>query len=185
MLFLIIHSELTFSEKVFLEKLYQREFRRMWYTAVKILHSKELAEDAVQTTFLKLIQKVSLLKSFESKEVVSKYAYISVKHTALHILNKDNKHVSLEDCDMDINDENADIEKQVVFQNDIDAIQKVIAEMNPIIGDTLYLKCFLGLDYAEIADILSIPINTARTRVYRGREILRNAQKQGEVDYDK
>lgn len=57
--------------------------------------------------------------------------------------------------------------------------------MNPLIGDTLYLKCFLGLDYAEIADILSIPINTARTRVYRGREILRKAQKQGGVDHEK
>lgn len=175
-------SGLSFSDKRFLEKLYRRECRRMWYVSVKILKEKELAEDAVQTTFEHLIKKVSLLRGFENEETVSKYVFISTRNTAFYFLRKRQNNASLEETEPYLPTSEQDVEKEVFVHFDIEALKGVIADMNPIFGDALYLRYFLELEYAEIADALSIPIATARTKIFRGRQILKKVGKEGDFD---
>ncbi len=50
--------KLTHSEKDFLSILYLMYGKMIWYVSVKILKDRELAEDAMQQTFEKVIKKI-------------------------------------------------------------------------------------------------------------------------------
>ena len=63
--------KLTGQEKDLLSILYLMHSKMIWYVSVKILKDRELAEDAVQITFEKIIKKVSLLRDFHDMDRVS------------------------------------------------------------------------------------------------------------------
>lgn len=56
--------KLTRTEKDFLSILYLMHSKMIWYVSVKILKDRELAEDAVQITFEKIIKKFPCLGIF-------------------------------------------------------------------------------------------------------------------------
>lgn len=60
--------------------------RLLWYVSVKILKDKDLAEDAMQQTFEKVIKKVSLLRSFQNLEMEKQYMYVVARNMALTML---------------------------------------------------------------------------------------------------
>ena len=53
-------------------------------------------------------------------------------------------------------------------------VQKALAELAEEFREVLVLKEIEGLKYDEIADVLSLPIGTVRSRIHRGRMELRN-----------
>lgn len=62
------------------------------------------------------------------------------------------------------------------------AISKAIAALEPIFRDVVMLVDVEGLSYEEVADALSIPIGTVRSRLYRARRQLQEALLQYAVD---
>ncbi|MCA9415314.1 MAG: RNA polymerase subunit sigma-24, partial [Candidatus Omnitrophica bacterium] len=48
-----------------------------------------------------------------------------------------------------------------------------LAKLEPIYRSLLVLRDIEGLNYAEIAELEGIPIETVRTRLRRGRQALR------------
>ena len=58
----------------------------LWYVSVKILKARDLAEDAMQQTFEKIIKKVSLLQGFRHLEKAKQYMYVVARNTALAML---------------------------------------------------------------------------------------------------
>lgn len=55
------------------------------------------------------------------------------------------------------------------------AIRRAVANLDPVFRDAVVLSDVEGFSYEEIADALSIPIGTVRSRVYRGRRHLQEA----------
>lgn len=80
------HPKLTNSEKDFLALLYLMYGKMLWYVSVKILKDRDLAEDAMQQSFEKIIKKAALLWSFEDMEKVRQYMYVVARNTALVML---------------------------------------------------------------------------------------------------
>lgn len=89
--------KLTHSEKDFLSSLYLMYGKMIWYVSVKILKDRELAEDAMQQTFEKVIKKISLLRDFRDMDRVKQYIYVVAKNTALVMLRAKQKIVLLEE----------------------------------------------------------------------------------------
>ena len=167
-----LNSSLTAAQKEYLETLYQLNSRRLWYIAVKILHDKELAEDAVQQVFEKVVHKVALLMSFEDISKANKYIYIAAKNTAISMLRSRNKIDITEACDL-IPDSSDTPEDAVISQMDIESLKDSVSQMNPTYGEAFFLRYFVDLDYSEIAYALSITISMAQHRVSRAKAILR------------
>lgn len=72
---------LTSQQKRFIEKVYERESKRMWYTAYRVLNNKDLADDVLQQAFEKILKKIDLLMSFDYSDnfgKVSKYMLITI-----------------------------------------------------------------------------------------------------------
>ena len=53
-------------------------------------------------------------------------------------------------------------------------VRRAIAKLDPIEREILLLREFEQLSYAEIADLLNLPLNTVRSRLYRARSGLRD-----------
>jgi RNA polymerase sigma-70 factor (ECF subfamily) len=53
-------------------------------------------------------------------------------------------------------------------------VRRAVAKLDPLDREILLLREFEQLSYAEIADLLHLPINTVRSRLFRARTALRN-----------
>jgi RNA polymerase sigma-70 factor (ECF subfamily) len=53
-------------------------------------------------------------------------------------------------------------------------VRRAVAKLDPLDREILLLREFEQLSYAEIADLLALPINTVRSRLFRARTALRN-----------
>lgn len=80
--------KLTKAEKKFFEVLFKEQSRRMWIMAIDILRDRQAAEDVVQSSFVKLIEKVELLISFTDKDKLNGYVYVVTKNMALYQIRK-------------------------------------------------------------------------------------------------
>jgi RNA polymerase sigma-70 factor (ECF subfamily) len=55
------------------------------------------------------------------------------------------------------------------------AIEKALAELNPVFRSAVVLRDLEDLSYEEIADVLCVSLGTVKSRILRGREALRKA----------
>jgi RNA polymerase sigma-70 factor (ECF subfamily) len=53
-------------------------------------------------------------------------------------------------------------------------VRRAVEKLGPLDREILLLREFEQLSYAEISDLLSLPINTVRSRLFRARTALRN-----------
>jgi len=53
-------------------------------------------------------------------------------------------------------------------------VRRAVERLDPIDREVLLLREFEQLSYAEIADLLHLPVNTVRSRLFRARAALRN-----------
>ncbi|MGB8475512.1 MAG: sigma-70 family RNA polymerase sigma factor [Candidatus Acidiferrum sp.] len=53
-------------------------------------------------------------------------------------------------------------------------VRRTVEKLDPIDREILLLREFEQLSYAEIADLLHLPLNTVRSRLFRARTALRN-----------
>jgi RNA polymerase sigma-70 factor (ECF subfamily) len=66
-------------------------------------------------------------------------------------------------------------EKAVLEQLDIEMIQRAIDALPIDFRETVALATLEEMSYQEIADTLSIPVGTVRSRLSRGRKLLQKA----------
>lgn len=183
MLFFTMMLNLEPDKRSFLEMLFQTQSKRMWLLSIDILKNREQAEDAVQSAFVKLTEKVSLLMNFNSQDKVNGYVYVVTKNVALGILRKNKRHdcYSLDGKEYLLNDKSIDIEEIILTNEELSQIKNVITILKPIYKDAVYLRYYLDLEYTEIADILKISIENARVRVSVGlKKVRQELQKRGD-----
>jgi len=53
-------------------------------------------------------------------------------------------------------------------------VRRAVEKLDPVDREVLLLREFEQLSYAEIADLLQLPLNTVRSRLFRARTALRN-----------
>lgn len=171
--------------KKFLENLYFTQSKRMWFIAIDILKNKQKAEDAVQSAFLKLTEKVPLLRSFCDEDKVSAYVYVVIKNQALELLRNDKKHTNINYDNLEyIIPSIDDTEKSAILNEEIETVKKEISKLEPIYKEVIYLRIFLGLEYKQIAEILKITNENARFRVFYGLKKLKTAITKNRGGYD-
>lgn len=175
------HPRLTSTDKHYLSILYLMYGRLLWYVSVKILKDKDLAEDAMQQTFEKVIKKVSLLRSFQNLEMEKQYMYVVARNTALTMLRVQQKVLLFDELFPEADASPDPVAETVINRIEIEDLKQRVRNMNPTYGEAFYLRYFLELDYSEIADALSISVSVAQHRVSKAKALLR-AGRAGEND---
>lgn len=133
---------------------------------IHLLGNREDAEDATQETFIRAYKK---LDSFKLEMPFSPWIYKIATNYCFDLLKKRKLQEKLS---FDVESEEKSLVDQVI---QIDQIEKLIIKLRklpeiykqPLIG-----YYFFELDYQDLSRELNMPLNTLRTRLKRGKEML-------------
>lgn len=159
-------SEKGIEEKQF-EKIYNDYNRMMYMAAMNILKNHELAEDALQSAFLRISMNIKRISSFPSSKIKN-YCMIVIRNSAKDILKKETKFNIDREADYS---EIADTEDNYTI-TDYNMLKETITSLSENEQEILYLRCIMNLSFSEIAAALDIKENTARQRMHQARNSL-------------
>ncbi|MCI0342981.1 MAG: sigma-70 family RNA polymerase sigma factor [Planctomycetales bacterium] len=162
---------------------------RIYSALLRLLGDAEAARDAAQETFLKAWQ---ALPRFEQRAMFSTWIYRIAINVSLSRRRSDRAHPDRKALPLETGSDpegeeaeprripepvsrdgnpGAALEGEEARQ----AVTRAIAALDPDFRTTIVMRDIQGLSYEEIAETLGIPVGTVRSRIHRGREMLREA----------
>ena len=138
--------------------------------ATVITGDREAAEDVVQETFLNLYRSI---QSFNGHGRLSTYLYrITVNGSIGHLRARRRRSQLTQRLPQiqDVDDVGTEVEKR-------ETVAAALARLPLKFRAPLLLLEVMELPYREIAQVLKIPVNTVRSRIFRAREKLLNILK--------
>ncbi len=162
-------------DKTKFERIYEKYHRSMLWAAHNILRDQMMAEDAVHSSFLKVMKCLDKI-DIENESQTKRYVLKITKNTALDVIRKRKKDKitgiafdDLEEWQMP-KDKRTDVEfEQATEEN---AIILAIKSMPELYRDIFILKYSDGYENHEIAKILGISEENVRQRISRGKKML-------------
>lgn len=152
--------------------------------ALRMLGSREAAEDTTQETFISAWRGISGFRGGNFKAWLLRIAANACRDQLR--ASKRRTAVSLEAALVTLNEPVApteDCPEELAERRVLgEAVQKGLAELDPDQRLAVILCDIQGMDYKEIATVMGTSIGTVRSRIARGRQHLRdNLVKQGEL----
>lgn len=152
-------------------EVYNRYFKAMYNTSVRIVKDTYKAEDIMQESFLTAFSKLDSLKdktlfgAWLKRIVINKSIVAYNKNTKENTIGLDTVLYKLED--------ESGIAEDDLDKSQVNYILKTIKELkdNYSLGLTLHL--IEGYDYEEISEIMNISYANCRTLISRAKESLR------------
>lgn len=159
----------TDSDRLLFTQIYDLYERKMYAAAKRILHSPEKAEDALHDAFLKVIYNFEKCRTIREDELKN-WLLTVVKNTAIDMQRKDKRSINFDDLsepELLAADDTA--EDSVSYQDLVDRIRALPNHYREI----LELKLVLEWSDKQIAETLGINSSTVRSRIMRGKALLR------------
>ncbi len=159
--------------------MYRLYSKAMYNTSLRIVGSKEEAEDVLQEAFLDGFMKIDYYRGDSTfgawlKSIVVNKSIGRLRNRRLHFEEIDPLQTNLTE------DENDDFEENV---NTIQILKMLINELSPGYRLVLSLYLFEGYDHKEISEILGISEVTSRSQFIRAKQRLLELYKT-RVDYN-
>lgn len=169
------------------EEIYYAYRKQMFLLAKSILNNKMDAEDAVHEVFVNIaVKHMKTVRSIPSEDDLRNYILKATKNTALNIIKKKSKTVSL---DTDFNPEFASekltdesFKESICEQFDYDSLVNAISRLDEKYRDVIYYHYVVGLTLQETAVLLNRKFATVNTQIVRGKKILLEALKGDDTD---
>lgn len=152
-------------------EVYNRYYKAMYNTALRIVKNSDEAEDAMQEAFLTAFTKLEMLKD---KEDFGSWLKRIVINQSITMYRKQMHHLDIEDEKTGENIELEPLNDEVLTQL---KTREVLAAMDNIKSNyrtVLTLYYIEGYDYEEIAEIMNLSYANSRTMLSRAKESLRN-----------
>lgn len=181
-------TELEEDGRAFVLDLYKNYYSLARKIIFSVTHDNKDIEDLINDAFIKLIEKISLIRTFDSCKTTT-YVVYTVRSVSINYIKHkkvEKKHMFYSD-DVDIADElfkfEDDSSYKLVRQEELDLLSDAISKLPQRKKDLLYFKYVLEMKDEEIAEIFEIAPNSVRQYLTRAR---RDAKKliQREVGYD-
>jgi RNA polymerase sigma-70 factor (ECF subfamily) len=157
-----------------LEALLRRHHDRIRAVCRRLAGATRDADDAVQETMIKVVRS---LESFDGRSSFGTWVYRIATNTsldelrrrsrrpALHMVRED--HGDHENGQGEFNDERS--ERAIEQIADRMSIDQAIEQLPEEYRVAVILRDVADLDYAEISEVLGIPVGTVKSRIARGR----------------
>lgn len=142
---------------------------KLYRVALRLLVSKESAEDALQEVFLKLWERKEKLQKYDSVEA---YAVTMIKNHCLDQLKlKQNNNLRI--AHNNYKENGSSLEKQIEAKNDFELLNEKMNNLPEQQKIIVQLRDIEELDYHEIAEIMNMNETAIRVALSRGRKKLR------------
>lgn len=154
------NTELTKNEKYLVEELYKKLNIYMTKISIKMLKDKNLAEDAISSTFMKIINNIEKIKMLKPSEQVP-YCITILKNECYNILRKKNNNSILD------NDLSYSYEEELINEIDNMKITVILNSLDEEDRKLILFRYYENLKWKEIGDKLKITEEAARKRNQR------------------
>ena len=155
-----------------IEYLYDKYKNLLFNEAYKILQDKYLSEDAVQQSFIKIIDNIEKIDDCDSNKTRN-FLVIICRNTSINIYNTNKKIVTMEMDEFDYT--LCDNISEIIINNDsVNRIIKAIDQLPTKYKDVLVLEKIFGCSKEEISHLLNISMENMYKRSQRARKLLLN-----------
>jgi RNA polymerase sigma-70 factor (ECF subfamily) len=161
-------------DKAFMLNLYKEYYGLVRKTVYNITHDTDYVEDLMNDTFLKLIEKISLIRTLDSCKLAAYVVYTSKSVAINFIKHRDvqKKHVHYgEDLDLaerfPVSDDS--LEDRIIRQEEIEELRNAISKLPDRHKDLLYFKYILEMNDVDIAKVFQIAPGSVRQYLTRAR----------------
>ncbi len=155
-----------------LAEIYGRFQRPLFRYLFHLLGQKELAEDVLQEVFVVVWQKAH---TFQCRSEATHWIFGIAHHQAFKALRRETKVVPGLDDALDLPDEAASPEANLLSQTTTEEIAAALACLTPEHREVLELAFFQDFTGKEIAAIIGIPPGTVKSRLSYARRALKAA----------
>ena len=159
-------NQIINGDKQAFQQLYQQYADPAIRIAIAITRNRDLAKDAVQETFIRVYRN---LKQYDPSQAFDPWFYRILTNECNRILKKEGKysiHSSYQEREFEIPEEE---------KKDFGDLYEAIQTLKDNYRVPIILKYLKGFSEKEIAEILSLNQNTVKTRLFKGREKLKEA----------
>ncbi|NND75228.1 MAG: sigma-70 family RNA polymerase sigma factor [Ilumatobacter sp.] len=154
-----------------LDQLLRRHYDRVYAVCRRVTGSASDADDACQEALIKITR---ALPRFDGRSAFGTWAYRIATNASLDELRRRKRrpapHTVTEDDQREVVDAMA--AKRVEAIEDRLALDDALGELAEDFRAAVVLRDVIDLDYAEIAEILDVPVGTVKSRIARGRSAL-------------
>lgn len=152
-------------------EIYNRYYKAMYNSAIRIVNDPYKAEDIMQESFLTAFTKLNSLKD---KNTFGAWLKRIVINNSIQDYNKNSKHneVALDNVLYKVEDESG-IESSSLEHDKIKHVMRTIESLKENYKVAITLHLIEGYDYEEIGEIMNISYANCRTLVSRAKESLR------------
>lgn len=166
---------MTYDESEKLRRLYELYEQPMYRIAYAVLHSSELAEDAISESFIRIIGNLRKIGDPEAPKTKS-YIIRVIKSSSIDLYRKC-RHFHLREITVDYNeaqfiDEYANVEEKVFSSGTNEDLGKMLCSLGKTDRSIIHLRCIEDLPWKEVAKQLSLTESNARKRFERIRKKL-------------
>ncbi len=146
--------------------LVDRYQQRVFNVALRMLGTVQDAEDVAQTVFSNVFLK---LQTYDPRYRFFSWVYRMTVNESLNMLKRRGRTVTLED-ELAISAPGAAPDRAAEAE---DRVGRALMCLKPDDRAVVVLKHFVSFSYQEIAEVLEIPVQTVKSRLYTARERLR------------
>lgn len=172
-------------DKAFMRILYQDYYALVRSTVYKIIRCKNEIDDLVEDTFVRLIEKIPLLRTFDSCKTAAYVVYTARSVAINFIKHRDvqEKHTFYGE-EADLSDElklsEDTLEEFYFHREELEVLSDAVLRLPDREKDILYFKYLLEKTDSEIAEDLSISSGSVREYLTRARRDAKRLMEQGE-----
>jgi len=140
--------------------------RRIYYAAYSFLHNVDDAADIVQEVFLRAYKNIG---SFDTKRPFYPWLYRIARNLCINTLKRASRRDRELPAEELIASNMPDPAREALMHEELAELHGALAQLNEKQREIIELKIFQDCSYAEMAEILDIPIGTVMSRLYSAR----------------
>lgn len=170
-------------EQASFETLIASDWDALWRYAYRTTGNRDEAEDLLSETLLEGFKSIA---QFRGETPFVRWMYRIMTTTRIDMVRRAASrqadsldalcHANEADGGpFDIPDENADLEKVVIGPMLSEQVQRALLDLPEEFRAVVILVDMEQLEYAEVSRLLQVPVGTVRSRLHRGRSLLRRA----------
>ena len=177
------------NDKEFMLNLYQNYYALARGTIYKIMRCENDLDDLVEDTFVKLLEKIPLLRTFDCCRTAS-YVVYTARSVAINFIRhrdiqrKHGYYGEQEDMSGELGGTEEPLEDYYLRKEEIEALSDAVLKLPERQKDLLYFKYILDLSDAEIAEAMSIRPGSVREYLTRARRAARKLMEKGGIRHD-
>jgi len=161
--------EIASGNQLAMRTLFMRHQVRVYHFILRFLRDRTLAEDVVSEVFLDVWRRAG---RFEARSTVSTWLLSIARHKALTALRPQTFEQLDDQTAREIADPALDPEAEINEREQGAGFRRCLAALSAEHGAIIDLVYYQGKSIKETADVLGIPLNTVKTRMFYARKRL-------------